>query len=71
MSDFVPRHIRDDHIKAYVSSQTETGEGSLFRGNTQPNTLLTKMYPGSDTNPTPSLNGQALFRNLGRHSGHC
>ena len=23
------------------------------------------------SNPTPSLNGQALFRNLGRHSGHC
>ena len=39
----------DDHTKAYVSSQTETGEGSLFRGKTQPNSPLTNMNPGSDT----------------------
>ena len=47
MSDFLPRHISDNHTKAYASSQTETGEGSLFHGNTQPNIPLTNMNPGS------------------------
>jgi len=45
----MPFHIRYNHIKAYVPSQTEAREGSLFRGNTQPNTPLTNMNPGSDT----------------------
>ena len=45
----MPFHVRDNHTKACVPSQTEAREGSLFCGNTQPNILLTNMNLGSDT----------------------
>ncbi len=41
----VPLCVRNDHIKAHVSSQTITAEGCLFSGNTQPNTPLINMNP--------------------------